>query len=235
MEDEALRIAQEKTLGKLNWLIGRTKADFKGNPSPIEKSKTKQSVEKQKKDADRLLQGGTFAPYGHSNVPLAMDATKVVFHNENLSTPELPLDHHARNKYHQVLDADTRRPLIYGNLQPASATSHRSPVKGKRRFSDTSASKLKENIFSRPSARDIELATAQERLQLLRADALEHPMFTNNSRFVHSCDHWDPTTQLGPSPILIPPQKQRAPLMQRRNEVRMVGFLRRAGGAPSWK
>ncbi|CUG85674.1 unnamed protein product [Bodo saltans] len=236
MEDEAIRAAQEKTLGKLNWLIGRTKMDFKGNPSPVAKAKTKQSVEKQKKEHDKHLQGGNFTPFGHQPVPLAMDATRVASHDTPEVASELPSDHHIRNKYHQVLDKNSQRPIIYGNMQPLHASLERSPVRGKRRYPNSASSNaIEANVFTRPSARDIQLATAQERLQLLRADALQHPMFTNNSRFVHSCDHWDPTSQLGTNPVLVAPQKYRAPLMQRRNEVRMVGVLRRTGGAPTWK
>jgi hypothetical protein len=235
MEDEAMRAAQEKTLGKLNWLIGRTKTDFKGNPSPVAKSKTKQSVERQKKENEKLFQGGHFTPFGHQPVPLAMDATRVASH-EVLEINELPKDHHSRNKYHQVLDKNSHRPVIYDTMQPLHSNLQRSPLRGKRRYPESGLSKSVEaNVFARPSARDIQLATAQERLQLLRADALQHPMFTNDSRFVHSCDHWDPTSQLGANPVLVAPQKYRAPLMQRRNEVRMVSVLRRTGGAPTWK
>lgn len=236
MNDE-MRAQDEKILGKLNWLVGRTKTDFKGNPSPVAKKKTKQSIEKSKKESDKLLQGGIFAPYGHNVVPLAMDATRVRSSSGDIiSVPDLGGDHHSRNKYHQVLDSRTKRPEIYDAMQPMRAETHKSPVRGRRRFPEAGVStSVKGSVFSRPSARDVDLATAQERLQLLRADALEHPKFTGTSRFVHACDYWDPSSQLGPNPTLDPPQKNRAPLIKRRNEVRMVSILRRTGAATAWK
>jgi hypothetical protein len=231
--DAELRAKQEKIIGKLNWLVSRTKTDFKGNPAPVAKSKTKQSVERVKKEADKFLQGGTFAPYGHVPVPLAMDATKPKSCEIQIKTEELPADHHIRNKYHQVLDSRTGRPAIYEALHPLEAETQIIPLRGKRRFGESSSSN--ELVCFRPSARDVDLATPREKLQLLRADALEHPMFTDSSRFIHACDHWDPSSQLGTNPKLTPPQKKRAPLVQRRNEVRMVSILRRTAVGTSWK
>lgn len=234
-EENVLKQKQQKLLGKLNWLIDRTKPDFKGNLPPFVRAKTKHTVEKSKKVAERSLQGGLFLPYGQRPVPLAMDAVRVV---QTSSSPQAndQLDAstcNLSNAYHQILDKQTGRPEIYEVLQ-FSGRSEAEKVRGKKRFAESIHTECSATS-SRPSAKDVDTATPQQKLLLLRAEALNHPKFTETSRFQHSGSHWDAMSQLPPNAQLSPPRKQKAPLMQSRNEIRMVRVMRSHSCSAAWK
>lgn len=237
MGDDEITQNQRKLLGRLGWLIDRTKLDFKGNAAPFVHSKTKRSVEKSKKRADRSLQGDSdFKTVAHIHVPLSLDATHCRSHVDAnaFSTSDFDERHHCRNAFHQVLDSQSGRPEIEEVFRFAGPRESDSIVKGRRRFSQRPASTDGGASSGRPTAKDVATATPQQRLQVLRSDALAHPKFTASSRVTRAGEIWNRSSQLPPNACLSPPPVQRPVLAERRNEIRMVALMRQSQNA-AWK
>ena len=229
---------QDKLIAKLDWLISRTKPDFKGNAAPFPKNKSLNSVKKAKTTESRLMAGGDYMS-AKPDVPLSMHATRLgTVHREGpvLEQQDLPADP-CRNPYHQVLDRDTKRPEVMSILQWRGVTRPEKRT-GKRQVAPPSSDNVEEDWAAngaRPTAKDVDMATPLQRLQLLRQDALEHPMFTSQSRLGRAKEFWDPMSQMGPDAIRHPPVKEKAPVEIRRNAVRMVSIMRRTQSSPAWR
>jgi hypothetical protein len=242
---DEIQLKQEKLIGKLGWLIDRTKLDFKGNPAPFAKLKSKRSVEKSKKDAERQMQGDTFKPWAHVKAPLALDATRSEFQRPSSSDALTlkccePLDprHHCLNPYHQVLDPQTGQPEIQEIVRFAGPRPEDMTVRGRRRYPAAESAQMGAACSvsqSRPSAKDVDTATPQQRLQLLRADAIAHPKYTQNSRLLRAGEAWNRDSQLSRDAILSPPAKEKSTFQSRRNEIRMTDHFRRAHSSSVWK
>lgn len=229
---------QDKLIAKLDWLISRTKPDFKGNAAPFPKNKTLSSVKKAKVNESRLRSGEEYMS-AKPDVPLSMHATRLgTVHRDSpvRYEQELPADP-CRNPYHQLLDRDTNRPEVMSILQWRGQSRDERRT-GKRQVVPPSTENVEDDWAAngaRPTAKDVDMATPLQRLQLLRQDALEHPMFTGQSRLSRAKEFWDPMSQMGPNAIRHPPTKEKAPVEIRRNAVRMVGIMRRTQSSPAWR
>jgi hypothetical protein len=246
MDDpKALKAKQEKLLGKLQWLIDRSKVGFKGNQPPFAPRKTSQSVKQAKKREEKELAGDIdFRPFWHGTVPLAADATKrgvVRQQKEALTTTFCEPDRDVcRNAFKQAIDKATGRPELESIIQ-WRGQSGESFATGKRFYPHSFSRRNPlqappEEIELRPTLRDVEMASALQRVQLIRKEEIDHPKFTAGSTSKHEKAYWDPMTQLPAQPILLPPKRQEHPLELKRNSVRMISILRRTSGtAASWK
>lgn len=69
------RALEEKLIAELDWLVERSKRDYKGNPFPFEKRKNRQLVEEERrKVASKLAGDSDFLPFWHGQKSLAEDA-----------------------------------------------------------------------------------------------------------------------------------------------------------------
>lgn len=233
--DDGQREAMEKNLAKLQWLIGRTKPDFKGNTPAFVKHKTKKSVEESLKQAERALGNrDMFRPFWHTTVPLAMDATRVKHvdvASPEVETTQLGDTHHTRNPYKQVLDKATGKPEVYsvmefdGSFKPEA-------VRGKKRFPACSSLSADEG---RPTLRDITGADPKRKYQMIRKEIWDHPKFSSTSRVERPERLWNATTQLPHNAIVDPLPKRPIELVPKRNSIRMVSIMRRTHTPSNWK
>ncbi|EPY29002.1 hypothetical protein STCU_01948 [Strigomonas culicis] len=193
---------QEQTLAKLQWLIGRSKLDFKGNPSQFEISKTQKTVEKQRQQrVNAFAAGEEFLPFWHGAAPLALDAVrcdylKGVDNHKFAQQAELHC-----NRSRQRVDPESGMEEIRRALTWESA-----PVRPVTESRDASASAAGEVAHAHPrrrlDAHVINSLPPHERAAAFREDILAHPKHTFQSASGHR-SRWQSGTQLGE--IMAPP------------------------------
>lgn len=245
----------DQILSKLAWLQGRAQPDFKGHVPKAEPKLTVDSV-RAKKNAEQKLRcgAGDFLPFQNAtnkNIRMRFDATKVNVlkkDKENAFPPQSPAPTHGsahpnNNAYHQELDPTSGRPLMNTVLSYNEDQFIPQPrPTGRRTFPDRNAGM---SIFDRSSSasaathrpiyEEVRESTPGQRLEVLRADLMRHPMFTATSKIAHTTTHWDPMTQLMAHQFSAPPpRKERPTLQQKRNPVRMVEVMRRSNSAKPW-
>lgn len=247
------KVRTDQLLSKLAWLQGRSQPDFKGHVPAAEPRLTANMVrERREAEAKKRCSAEDFLPFQKSSnkyVNMRFDATKPSVRIASKdpipeSTSRLPASHPHNNIYRQELDPSTGRPAMNTVLSYNEDTFIPQPrPTGRRTFRDRGegsdiflrASSSGAKVHRRPDYNDIHEVGVGERLNVLRADLMRHPMFTAESKIAHSTTHWDPMTQLLHHQFMeSPPRKERPTLQQKKNPVRMVEVMRRSKSARPW-
>lgn len=84
------RALQDKLIAELQWWSERSKRDYKGNPPPFEKRKSRQSVEEeQQKIKAKLAADSNFLPFWHGRKNLVEDAVTLRhLHGSHYNNPQ---------------------------------------------------------------------------------------------------------------------------------------------------
>lgn len=164
---------EQKLLAKLDWLTERAKRDYKGNPPPFEKGKTRQGVERALKKAEAKLGGDLrgFRPFWHGPPQLCEQAVPL----RHLKGAEM--SQFSRTPRPQ---GDTVRSCLVWDGAPP-------PPKPRRAYSQSHTACT--DSFS------ISCMTPAERASAYRNIILQHPKVRPGSIAAHH-DRWSRGTQL---------------------------------------
>ncbi|KEG13901.1 hypothetical protein DQ04_00721030 [Trypanosoma grayi] len=218
---------QNKTLGRLQWLIQRSKVGYKGNPPPFDTLKKQKSVELAKKRAAKeLVADVDFLPFRHGGPSLAEDARPSKHLRDVDNTKfEVQANRDDYNYCHQRIDRVTGRPEIVSALCWDLKVENGSPATAGRSCRNSTETHFLNKKGAVRGFSNAYLATLsrEERAAIYRADILNHPKFTKESREYWGGDAWYRGSQLqGPPHLSV----DKPPVALTRNCICMRGSCR---------